>query len=83
LEPSLLLFSFPKTSWCFFQLHGLWFWEHPSPVVLSMCTLHLDEEKSQDMRVWLSKMILAQHFCSVIKLVQGTGKLCTCQKRRV
>jgi hypothetical protein len=26
-------------------------------------------------------MILAQHFCSLIKLVQGTGKLCTCCQR--
>ncbi len=44
-----------------------------SPVVLSMgpCTVKLDEE-SQNMLVWLSKMLLAQHFAQIGNF------LCTC-----
>jgi hypothetical protein len=36
-----------------------------TPLVLSMwpCKLHLDKEK-QNMPVWLSKMVLAQYFCT-------------------
>jgi hypothetical protein len=36
--------------------------------------LKFDEEKSENNRVWISKMVLAQHFSNVLRLLKGTAK---------